>query len=54
MKAADTAIAGILNTYAKNLKINASGTNFYSHQILKNTVGKEIGKCYWMGEKFNL
>ena len=53
MKAADTAIAGILTTYAKNLKINASGAYFYSNQILKNTVGKEIGKCYWTGEKFN-
>lgn len=54
MRAADAAIAGLLDTYEKQLKINSSGAKLFANQKIKNTDGKEIGKCNWVGEKFKI
>ena len=54
MRAADTAIAGILYTYAKQLNINASGTKHFANQILKNNEGEPIGRTYWVGKKLKI
>ena len=51
MRAADTAIAGILETYANQLNINASGAKYFANQFIKNTEGEAIGRTFWMGEK---
>lgn len=53
MRAADTAIAGILDTYSERLKINATGAKNFAKQIIKNTEGEAIGRLIWMGEKLN-
>ena len=54
MRAADTAIAGILDTYAEQLNINSSGTGEFANQIMKNTEGEGIVRSYWMGEKLKI
>ena len=51
MRAADTALAGILDTYSEKLKINASGAKNFAKRLMKNSEGEAIGRLLWMGEK---
>ena len=51
MRAADTAMAGIINAYETELKIEASGAKHFAELSMKNAAGDEIGKTYWDGEK---
>ena len=50
MRAADTAMAGILNVYAKELKIEASGAKPFAKLPIKNAAGNNIGQTYWDGQ----
>ncbi|MDC3311588.1 asparaginase [Alphaproteobacteria bacterium] len=54
MRAADTAIAGILHDYCKILKIDPAGATPFANHIMRNAAGSKIGNTYWVGEKFNL
>ncbi len=51
MRAADTAMAGILSEYAKELKIDASGAKHFAKLHIKNNAGDKIGKIYWNGSR---
>ena len=54
MRAADAAIAGIITSYAKELKIEDFGAQSFANQLLINATGDEIGKIYWNGERFKI
>ena len=54
MRAADTAIAGILTSYAKELKIEDFGAQFFASQTSVNAAGDNIGQTYWSGQKFKI
>ncbi len=54
MRAADTAIAGILDTYAEELNINSLGARQFANKTIKNNKGEDIGRTYWMGKKLKI
>ena len=54
MRAAETAMAGILSEYAKELKIDASGAEHFAKLHVKNNAGDKIGKIYWNGDRLKI
>ena len=54
MRAAETAMAGILSEYSNELKIDASGAKHFAKLHIKNNAGDEIGKTYWDGGKHKI